>query len=172
MHPPPPIYPPPLLPVLLPLNVLVKDPLTCTFRNGSFTGLHRGKYSGGGGGGGTNYTSLGVCKQWAVTRPQFSGVRDWQPCHCWDTGKQYALHPVSERFPQRCLGNGSSVRMTNNSPLSSFQKRMSSAFSFHASPLQAICGVMSSALCLQVASQAPQHLRSSEKQATCEGVDQ
>ena len=40
--------------------------------------------------------------------------------------------------------------------------------SFHASLLQAIDGVMSSALCPQVVSQASQHFRSSEKQATCE----
>ena len=37
------------------------------------------------------------------------------------------------------------------------------------SPVQVINGVMSLALCLQVVSQAPQHFRSSEKQATCEG---
>ena len=35
--------------------------------------------------------------------------------------------------------------------------------------LQAIDGVMSLALCPQVVSQASQHFRSSEKQATCEG---
>ena len=35
--------------------------------------------------------------------------------------------------------------------------RSSSAFSFHASLLQAIDGVISLALCLQVGSQAPQH---------------
>ena len=35
--------------------------------------------------------------------------------------------------------------------------------------LQAISGVISLALCLQLVSQAPQHFRSSEKQATCEG---
>ena len=35
--------------------------------------------------------------------------------------------------------------------------------------LQAIRGVVSLALCPQVVSQAPQHFRSSEKQATCEG---
>ena len=40
---------------------------------------------------------------------------------------------------------------------------------FHASLLQAINGVMTLALCLQVVSQASQHFRSSEKQATCEG---
>ena len=41
--------------------------------------------------------------------------------------------------------------------------------SSHASLLQAIDGVMSLALCPQVVSQASQHFRSSEKQATCEG---
>ena len=45
--------------------------------------------------------------------------------------------------------------------LSSFQRRSSSASSFYASLLQAIDGVMSLALCPQVVSQAPQHLRSS-----------
>ena len=39
---------------------------------------------------------------------------------------------------------------------------------FHASLLQAIDSVMSLALCLQTVSQASQHFRSSEKQATCE----
>ena len=47
--------------------------------------------------------------------------------------------------------------------------RSSSTSSFHVSLLQAIGGVMSLALCPQVVSQAPQHFRSSEKQATCEG---
>ena len=40
---------------------------------------------------------------------------------------------------------------------------------FHTSLRQAIGGVMSLALCRQVVSQASQHFRSSEKQATCEG---
>ena len=53
--------------------------------------------------------------------------------------------------------------------LSSFQARSSSTSSFHASLLQTIAGVMSLALCPQVVSQASQHFRSSEKQATCEG---
>ena len=48
-----------------------------------------------------------------------------------------------------------------------FKGRSSSAFSFHASLLQAIDGVMSLALCPRVVSQAPQHFRSSEKQAWC-----
>ena len=63
----------------------------------------------------------------------------------------------------------SDVPLIDDGPLSSFQGRSSSASSFHASLLQAIDGVMSSALCPQVVSQAPQHFRSSEKQATREG---
>ena len=43
----------------------------------------------------------------------------------------YALHPVSQKFPQRCLWNGSSVRLIDDGPLSSFQGRSSSASSFH-----------------------------------------
>ena len=50
-----------------------------------------------------------------------------------------------------------------------FKGRSSSASSFHASLLQAIDGVVSLALCPQVVSQASQHFRSSEKQATFEG---
>ena len=48
--------------------------------------------------------------------------------------------------------------LTDDGPLSSFQGRSSSAFSFHASLLQAISGVMSLALCPQVVPQASQHL--------------
>ena len=59
--------------------------------------------------------------------------------------------------------------LSDDGPLSSFQKRSSSASSFHASLLQAINGVMSLALCPPVMSQATQHFRSSEKQATCVG---
>jgi len=29
----------------------------------------------------------------------------------------YALHPVSQKFPQRCLSGGSSVRLTDDGPL-------------------------------------------------------
>ena len=74
----------------------------------------------------------------------------------------------SHMFPQPCHLNGSNVRLTDDGPLLSFQGRSSSASSFHASLLQAISGVMFLALCLQVVSQASQHFRSSEKQATCE----
>ena len=61
------------------------------------------------------------------------------------------------------------IRLMDDGPLSSFQGRSSSASSFNASLLQAIDGVMSLALCPQVVSQAPEHFRSSEKQATCGG---
>ena len=49
------------------------------------------------------------------------------------------------------------------------QGRSSRASSSHASVLQVIADVVSLALCAQVVFQAPQHFRSSEKQATCEG---
>ena len=81
----------------------------------------------------------------------------------------YTLHSVSQKFLQRCLRNGSKVRLTDDGPLSSFQGRSSSASSFHATLLQPIDGVMSLALCPQVVFQASQHFRSSEKQAPCEG---
>ena len=64
----------------------------------------------------------------------------------------YALHPVSQKFPQRRQGNSSNVRLTDDGRLSSFQGRSSSASSFHASLLQAIDGVMSLAMCPQVVS--------------------
>ena len=75
----------------------------------------------------------------------------------------YAFHPVSQKFPQCCLWNGSNVPLSDDDPLLSFQRRPSSTSSFHASLLQAINGVMSSALYLQEVSQATQHFRSSKK---------
>ena len=81
----------------------------------------------------------------------------------------YAFHSVSQRFPQRCLWNGSNVRLIDDSPLSSFPITASSAFSFHHNVLHAIDGLISLPLCPQVVSQAPQHFRSSTTQATCEG---
>ena len=65
----------------------------------------------------------------------------------------------SQKFPSRYLWNGSSVWLINDAPLSSFQGRLSRASSFHTSLLQAISCVTSLALCLQVVSQASQHLR-------------
>ena len=78
------------------------------------------------------------------------------------------LHPISQKFLQCCLWNGSNVRLTDNSPLLSFEGRSSSTSSFHIS-LQGIDSVKSLVLCLLVVSQASQYFRSSKKQATCEG---
>ena len=78
-------------------------------------------------------------------------------------------HPIFQKFPQYCLGNRSTVPLIDINPLLFFQGRSSSASSFLASLLQAIDGVMSLALCPQVVSQALEHFKSSEKQATCEG---
>ena len=78
----------------------------------------------------------------------------------------HALHPIFQKFPQRRLWNGSTVRLIDDGPLSSFQGRSSSASSFHACLLQMIYGVLALALALspQVVSQASQYFRSSEKQ--------
>ena len=78
----------------------------------------------------------------------------------------YALHPVSQKCLQRCLWNGSNVRLIDDGPLSSFQVKLS-IFLF--TPLASRLSMTSLALCPQVLSQAPQHFRSSEKQATCGG---
>ena len=89
----------------------------------------------------------------------------------WKSLSLYVLPPVSQKFHQRCLWNGSNVSLyslIDDGPLLSFHGRSSSASSFHASLFQAIRdGMMSLALCPQVVSQAFQHSRSSEKQATC-----
>ena len=61
-----------------------------------------------------------------------------------------ALHPFSQRFPQCCLWNGSSVCLIYGVPLSSFQRRSLSACLFpHLSPLDVL---MSLALCPWVVS--------------------
>ena len=78
-------------------------------------------------------------------------------------------HPISQKFAQRCLWNGSSVHLIDNGPLLSFQRRSPSASSFHPSLLQAIDGVMFLFLWTRVMSQASQNYRSSERQAVCEG---
>ena len=74
----------------------------------------------------------------------------------------YALHPISQKFPQQTFETVSNVRLIDDGPLSSFQGRSSSASSFHVPLLQPIDGVMFLALCQQVVSQASQHFRSSE----------
>ena len=90
---------------------------------------------------------------------QFSSVQDG--IYALGKAHNYALHPVSRKFLQYCLWNGSSVRLIDSVPLLPCQRRLSRASSFHASLLQVINGVMSLALCPQVESQA-QHFRSSE----------
>ena len=106
-------------------------------------------------------------KEHCLVFPEFSSFSSrWHLCA---RKSPYALHPVSQKFPQLCLWNDSNVRLTDEVPLSSFQRRSSSTSSLHASLLQAIDGVMSLALCPQLLPQASQHFRSSEKQATCEG---
>ena len=72
-------------------------------------------------------------------------------------------------FPDVVFKNSSNVGLIDDGPLSSFQGRSSSASSFHVSLLQVIDIVMNLALCPQVVSQAPQHFRSPETQATCDG---
>ena len=51
----------------------------------------------------------------------------------------------------------------------SFQGRSSNASSFHASLFKAIDGVMFLALCQQTESQAPQHFKTSQTKAPCDG---
>ena len=78
---------------------------------------------------------------------------NWNPCHletgalvqfssrcymCSWQGPQYAFHPVSPRFLQRCLSNTSSVGLIDDGPPLSFQGRSPSASSLHGSLLQAI----------------------------------
>ena len=80
----------------------------------------------------------------------------------------YTLHPTTQKCPQCHIWSICSVRLIDNGPISLFQERSPSASSFHTSLLQAVDGMMSLPLSTQVVSQAPQHLRSSTKQATCE----
>ena len=66
--------------------------------------------------------------------------------------KHNVLHPVSQTsFPNVAFGTVlmpvGRTRLIDDGPFSSFQRRSSSASSFHASLLQAINGVMSLALC-------------------------
>ena len=66
-----------------------------------------------------------------INSVQFSSR--WYVC-AWKS--PYALHPVSQKFPQRCLSNGSNVRLIDDAALSSFQGISSGASSFHASLLR------------------------------------
>ena len=77
--------------------------------------------------------------------------------------------PSLRSFPNVAFEMVPSAHLTDDDPLSSFHRRSSRASSFHASLLRAFSAVMSLALCPQVLPQAPQHFRSSEKQASCDG---
>ena len=94
--------------------------------------------------------SVGCVPGWACS-VQFSSIQEGV----------YAL-----RKAQMCSTPPSLSDVSPTLPLKRFQDRLAS---FRASLLQAIGGQMSLTLCSQVVSQAPQHLRSFEKQVTCEG---
>ena len=96
---------------------------------------------------------------------QFSSVQGG----IYTLGKAYIRSTPSLRSsPDDTSGTVPNVHLTDNGSSSSFPGRSPSASSFHAS-LQLIGGVLSLALCPQVVSQAPQHFRSSETQATYDG---
>ena len=77
----------------------------------------------------------------------------------------YTLHSISQKFPQHCLWNSSNVHLIMMA-LSFLSGKIIKCLLFpHL--IQAINGVVSLALCPQVV--APQHFRSSEIQATCDG---
>ena len=79
---------------------------------------------------------------WSSTLiPQFSSVTFSSRRYQCARKSPYALHPVSQKFPQRCLWNGSNIRLIDDGPLSPFQGRSSSASSFKASLLQGAPGV-------------------------------
>ena len=74
------------------------------------------------------------------------------------------------RFPSVACENVPQIHLTDEGMnLSSFQRRSPSASSFYVSLLQVIDGVMPLALCPRVVPQCPQHFRSSETEATCDG---
>ena len=76
----------------------------------------------------------------------------------------YALHPASQKLPSVAFQTVPvSIRLTV-----AFSRPFSSASSFHTSLLPVIQGVLSLALCPQVVSQAPQHLRFSTTQTACD----
>ena len=79
------------------------------------------------------------------------------------------LHSISPLFAQRCLWNSSNAGLTDDGPFSSLPEELSRTSSFYAALLQAINHVMVSGLCLQVVSQAAQHVRLSQAQAAGDG---
>ena len=77
--------------------------------------------------------------------------------------------PSQRGFPRCCLLSSFNVHLMISLSHPSKEKRLPSASTFYAPLLQVISGVISLVLCLQAVSQAPQHFRSSETQATCDG---
>ena len=74
----------------------------------------------------------------------------------------------SLRFPQHCLTNGSKVYLIDQGPFLFFQGTLLSTSSFYTSLFQVIDGVVSLALCWQLASQTLEHFRSCKTPATCD----
>ena len=140
------------------------------------------------------YICIYICARkspYAVLCPQFSSVQDgiyicarkkthmrlyvsivqfssrW---YLYTLGKAYIRSTQSLRSsPDVTFGTVPNVHLTDDGSSSSFPGRSPGASSFHASLLQLIDGVLSLVLCPQVVSQAPQHFRSSETQATYQG---
>ena len=80
----------------------------------------------------------------------------------------YALHPVSQMFPQCCLWNSYNARLIVGGPVYSPFKEDRRALSLFASNSSRRSMVWRPwLLCPQVVSQAPQHFKSSETQVTC-----
>ena len=99
----------------------------------------------------------------------FSSSQSIQDC-IYALEKTYLHSPhLIRSFSLRSFETSFSVRLTDDGPFSSFQERWSRAFFLSTALLQAIDGVMSLGLYLQVVSQAPQHFRSHETQANCDG---
>ena len=92
-------------------------------------------------------------------RGQFSSVQFRSRWYLCALKSPYVLYHVSRKFSPLCLPNSYNVYLTDDGLLSSFQRRSTSASAFHASLLQVIEGVISSALCPHVVSQVPQYLR-------------
>ena len=95
----------------------------------------------------------------------FSSSQSIQDC-IYALEKNYLHSPrLIRSFSLRSFETSFSVCLTDDGPFSSFQERWSKTFFLSTALLQAIDGVMSLGLCLQVVSQAPQHFRSPETQA-------
>ena len=88
--------------------------------------------------------AVGLPAQWSGWHPdtfsvQFSSIQDGVYIYICALKSPYALHPVSQKFPQSCLWYGSNVRLIDDGPLLSFQGRLSSTSEFiHFPPFQVL----------------------------------